>query len=109
MQGKPNTVGPVALTGSALDIYHNTSALIFDLITHIRVTNTSALAATVTVGLGTVTNTISVTLIDAEVIPPHTSINYYCRQKLTSTQFLIGLRDASSTANVKMESEQFVA
>lgn len=112
MAGKQNTYGPVALTATlTTNIAQggNASALVYDVIKHILITNTSAVPATVSLWIGaTGANAAGTQLFSEHVIPAHAEFPYYCSQRFTSTQFLVGGRDASSTCTIKVETEQFV-
>src|SRR5665647_2757373 len=95
MADKPvRTFGPVALTTSlTTNVYNQGSALIYDLIRTIVVTNKTAAAATVSLWLGaTGGNAAGTEIMTGVSIPANSSIPFYYAPglKMLSTDFLVG-------------------
>lgn len=104
------TVGPVALTTTlTTNVYNQGSALIYDVIKHIHVTNKTASAATFSLWLGaTGGNAAGTELFNAQSVPANTSFDYYCNLKMTSTDFLVGGAGTTTALTITVEGEQFV-
>lgn len=96
MSDKPvNTFGPLALTTTlTTNVYNQSSALIYDLIRGLVLTNKTTAAATVTLYLGlTAANTAGTELMLGYSVPANTTIVFPfpgAGLKMTSTQFLVG-------------------
>jgi hypothetical protein len=103
------TAGPVAFAAAAANIYNNASALIYDVIKHIHVANTTGAALTFTLFLSQVTGTETAgkELFVAVSVPANSVYDWYGNLKMLSTDFLVG--HASSTAlTITIEGEQYV-
>lgn len=104
------TFGPVALTTTlTTNVYNNTSALIYDVIKHIHITNKTGAAATFTLYLGaTGANAAGTELFLGESIAANKSFDWYGGMKMTSTQFLVGGSNTATALTITGEGEQFV-
>lgn len=103
--------GPVALTNTlTTNVYNNSSALIYDSLKQILVTNKTAGAVTFTLYLGaTGANAAGTELFTAVSIPANTTQPYYFSGlKLTSTDFLVGGASANTSLTITGMGEQFV-
>ena len=103
------TAGPVAFATSAANIYNQGSALIYDVVKHIHIVNTSAGALTFTLFLSQVTGTETAgkELFVAQSVPANSVFDYYCNLKMLSTDFLVGHASAV-TMTITVEGEQYV-
>ena len=104
------TFGPVALSSTlTTNVYNNTSALIYDVITHIHVVNKTAGAVTFTLYLGaTGANAAGTELFTGYSVAANSSYDWYGRLKMTSTDFLVGGASAATSLTITGEGEQFV-
>jgi hypothetical protein len=86
------TFGPKAFATSAANIYNNTSALIYDVLTHIHVVNTAGSAGTFTLFISatTGTETAGLEMFVAQPIAANGVYDWYGRLKLLSTDFIVG-------------------
>ena len=86
------TFGPAAMATSAANVYNNTSALIYDVVTHIHVVNTAGASATFSlfVSQTTGTETAGKEVFVAQPIAANGVYDWYGRLKLLSTDFLVG-------------------
>lgn len=104
------TVGPVALTNTlTTNIYNNSSALIYDMITHIHIVNKTAGAVTFTLYLGATGANAAGTEIfgTARSIAANSAFDWYGRLKMTSTDFLVGGASANTSLTLTAMGEQF--
>ena len=108
--GTPKRNGPTALTATlTTNVYNNSSALIYDVVTTIEIVNKTGTAATVTLYIGeTGANAAGTEIFLATSVPANSSIFWRGRRKLTSADFIVGGASAGSTLNFIMDSEQFV-
>jgi len=104
------TFGPLALTNTyTTNVYNNTSALIFDVLTHIHVVNKTNAAASFRLYLGaTGSNTAGTELFYDQSVAAFSTFDWYGRLKLTSTDFLVGGASASTTLTIQAEGVQCV-
>ena len=105
------TFGPLALTNTlTTNVYNNTSALLYDVITHIMIVNKTSGAVTFTLYLGaTGANTAGTEVIGtAKSIPANDTFHWYGRLKMTSTDFLVGGASAATSLTITGMGEQFV-
>ena len=104
------TFGPLALTNTlTTNVYNNTSALIYDVITHIHVVNKTAGAVTFSLWLGaTGANAAGTELFNAQNVGAQSTFDYYGRLKMTSTDFLVGGASAGTSLTIYGEGVQVV-
>lgn len=104
------TVGPVALSSTlTTNIYNNTSALIYDVLTHIHVTNKTDNPASFSLWLGaTGANAAGTEFFSKQQVPARTSFDWYGRLKLVSTDFLVGGSDTATALTITVEGVQAV-
>lgn len=110
MAGTIKRLGPTALTTTlTTNVYNNTSALIYDVITHVEVVNKTGSAATFTLYIGaTGANAAGTEWFVAKNVAANDSFHWYGRKKLTSSDFVVGGASANTTLVIQMESEQYV-
>jgi hypothetical protein len=111
MADKPvRTFGPLALTNTlTTNVYNNTSALIYDIITHIHVVNKTAGAVTFSLWLGaTGANAAGTELFNGQSVAANSTFDYYCRLKMLSTDFLVGGASAATSLTIQGEGVQVV-
>lgn len=104
------TFGPLALTTTlTTNVYNQSSALIYDVIRHIHVTNKTGTAATFTLYLGaTGANAAGTELWVAQSVAANSSYDWYGALKITSTEFLVGGSGTATALTIVAEGEQFV-
>lgn len=104
------TVGPIALTNTlTTNVYNQASALIYDIIKHIHITNKTAGAVTFTLYLGlTGANTAGTELFTGQSVAANSSFDYYCNLKMLNTDFLVGGASAATSLTILIEGEQYV-
>lgn len=102
------TVGPVAFAVAAANIYNQGSALIYDVIKHIHVANTTAGALPFTLFLSQVsgTETAGKELFVGVSVAANSVYDWYGNLKMTSADFLVG--HAAITMTITVEGEQYV-
>jgi hypothetical protein len=102
-------VGPVAFAASAANIYNQSSALIYDVIKHIHLSNNAASSATFNIYCSQVsgTETAGKDLFVGVTIPANSVLDYYMNLKVLSTDFIVGHASAT-TVSITIESEQYV-
>lgn len=103
------TFGPVAMTVTmTTNIYNQTSALIYDVIRHIHISNKLA-ADTFRLYLGaTGGNAAGTELFFDYPVAAKQSFDYYCALKMLSTDFLVGGATTTLTLVIQGEGEQYV-
>lgn len=103
------TFGPVAMaTLMTTNIYNQTSALIYDVVRHIHISNKLA-ADTFNLYLGGTGGNIAGTeLFFQYPVAAKGSYDYYCVMKMLSTDFLVGGAATNVTLVIEGEGEQFV-
>jgi hypothetical protein len=104
------TFGPLALTATlTTNVYNQGSALIYDIIKHIHVTNKTGSPATFTLYLGaTGANAAGTELFVAQSVGANASFDWYGNLKMLSTDFLVGGASALTTLVIVGEGEQYV-
>jgi hypothetical protein len=104
------TAGPLALTNTlTTNVYNNASALIYDVIKHIHVTNKTASAAKFSLWLGaTGANAAGTELFVGQNVAANSSYDFYCNLKMLSTDFLVGGSDTATALTITIEGEQHV-
>ncbi|MHB8459104.1 MAG: hypothetical protein ACYDAK_05370 [Candidatus Limnocylindrales bacterium] len=105
------TFGPLALTATlTTNVYNQSSALIYDVITHIHVANKTAGAVTFSLWLGaTGANAAGTELFNGQSVPANGVFDWYGRLKLLSTEFLVGGASAATSLSIEAEGDQYVA
>jgi hypothetical protein len=105
------TFGPVAMSSTlTTNIYNQSSALIYDVITHIAIVNKTAGAVTFSLWLGaTGANAAGTEVIGtAKSVPANDTYHWYGRLKMTSTDFLVGGASAATSLTIQAEGDQYV-
>ena len=104
------TTGPLALTTTlTTNVYNNASALIYDVIRHIHITNKTGSAATFTLYLGaTGANAAGTELWVGQNVAANSSFDWYGMLKLTSTDFLVGGSNTATALTITIMGEQHV-
>lgn len=105
------TFGPVALTNTlTTNIYNNTSALIYDVLTHINIVNKTSGAVSFSLWLGATGANVAGTEIigQGRSIAANSSFDWYGNLKMTSTDFLVGGASANTSLTITGEGQQFV-
>lgn len=101
--------GPAFLAASAADIYTPPASTIYTVIRHIHVANVTAGTVTFTLYVGgTGGSTGGTELFKQKAVAAHDAFDYYCNQKMVSTDFLSGLASAGSSLVIVVEGEQYV-
>ena len=110
MAGTPKRLGPTALTTTlTTNVYNQSSALIYDVLTHIAVANKTGSAHNFTLYLGaTGANAAGTELFVSKNVPANDVFHWYGRLKMASTDFLVGGADANTSLVITIDSEQFV-
>lgn len=105
------TFGPLALTATlTTNVYNQSSALIYDIITHIAIVNKTAGAVTFSLWLGATGGNVAGTEVigTAKSVPANDTYHWYGRLKMTSTDFLVGGASALTSLTIQAEGEQYV-
>lgn len=110
MPGTIKRIGPTALTSTlTTNVYNNSSALIYDVIRRVEVTNKAGVAATFTLFIGaTGANAAGTEWFSGVNVPANTTTTIYMSKKVTSTDFIVGGASANSSLVIQFETEQFV-
>lgn len=108
--GTKKRIGPTALTTTlTTNVYNQASALIYDVITHLEVTNKTASAATFTLYIGaTGANAAGTEWFTAVSVAANSQYHWYGEKKIVSTDFIVGGAGTTLALVIQMESEQFV-
>lgn len=103
------TFGPLALTTTmTTNVYNQASALIYDVIRHIHISNKTALAATFSLWLGaTGGNAAGTELFTAVSIPANDYLDWYGNLKMVSTDFLVGGAGTTLALTITGMGEQY--
>lgn len=106
------TFGPLALTNTlTTNVYNNTSALIYDVLKQIMVTNKTSGPVTFSLWLGaTGANAAGTELFVGQSVPGNTTSFFYFQPglKITSTDFLVGGASAGTSLTITGMGEQVV-
>lgn len=104
------TFGPVALSNTlTTNVYNNTSALIYDEITHIHVVNKTDTAATFSLWVGaTGANAAGTEIFSQQSVAARGTFDWYGRLKMSSTDFLVGGASAATTLTITGMGNQHV-
>lgn len=90
--------GPAFLTTSAANVYNQSSALLYTVITHIHLANVSAVPCWFSLYIGATAGSTAGTQLFGQVsIPANSYIDYFPQRKLISTNFLTGLTQTVSS------------
>lgn len=110
MAGTIKRIGPLALTTVlTTNVYNNASALLYDVIKHLEVSNKTAIAATFTLYIGaTGANAAGTEWFLAVNVPANSVYHWYGSKKLASTDFVVGGAGTTLALVIQMESEQSV-
>lgn len=110
MAGSIKRIGPLALTATpTTNVYNNASALLYDVIKHLEVTNKTAAAHNFTLYIGaTGANAAGTEWFVAVNVPANSVYHWYGSKKILSTDFIVGGADALTSLVIQMESEQTV-
>lgn len=102
--------GPLALTTTmTTNVYNQTSALIYDVIRHIHITNKTASAATFSLWLGaTGANTAGTEFFNAQSVAANSSFDWYGVLKMSSADFLVGGSNTATALTIIVMGEQNV-
>lgn len=104
--------GPMALTTVlTTNVYQGGggSALVYDVLKHLRIINKTGVAATFTLYIGaTGANAAGTEFAVAISVPANSEYNWYGALKLTSTDFLVGGAGTTLALVIIGEGEQFV-
>lgn len=102
--------GPLALTTTlTTNVYNNSSALIYDVIKHIHITNKTGSAATFTLYLGaTGANAAGTELWLGQSVAANSSFDWYGNLKMVSTDFLVGGAGTTLALVITIMGEQYV-
>lgn len=104
--------GPAYIANAAADIFNASSALIYSVIKHIRVSNHTGAAATCQLYLGATGGSAGGTEIEglSKSVPANDHIDIFFSPglKMVSTEFLSGLASAASTLTIVVMGEQVV-
>lgn len=109
-QGTIKRTGPLALTNTlTTNVYNNTSALIYDIVKQITITNKTAGAVTFTLYIGaTGANAAGTELYTAVSVPANSTAEFYPNKVMFSTDFLVGGASAATSLTITITREQFV-
>ena len=110
MPGTVKRIGPTALVATlTTTVYNQTSALLYDVLKHVEVTNKTATAATFTLYIGSSgANVAGTEWFTAISIPANQQFHWYGAKKIVTTDFIVGGASTSSALVIQMESEQTV-
>lgn len=102
--------GPVALSNTyTTNVYNQASALLFDVVRHIHVTNKSGVAATFRLFLGaTGANAAGTELFYDQNVAAGGSFEWYGGLRLASTDFIVGGASAATALTITIEGESNV-
>jgi hypothetical protein len=101
--------GPAFLGAAAANIYTPPASTIYTVIRHIHIANVTTGAVTFTLYVGaTGGSTAGTELAKGYSIPANLTWDYYCGQRMDSTDFLTGLASAGSSLVIVVEAEQNV-
>ena len=101
--------GPAYLANAAADIYTPPASTIYTVIRHIHIANVTAAVATFTLYVGATGGSAAGTeLFKAVSVAANSTYDYFCNQKMVSTDFLSGLASGASTLTITVMGEQVV-
>jgi len=104
------TFGPLALTTTlTTNVYNNASALIYDLIRQLHISNKTGSAATFTLYIGaTGANAAGTEVFLGFSVAANSSYDWYTALKLVSTDFLVGGSNTTTALTIIGTGEQYV-
>lgn len=101
--------GPAYIANAAANIYTPSAAEIYTVIKHIHVANKTAGAVTFSLYVGATGGSAGGTeLFGTKSVAAFDAFDYYCTQKMLSTDFLSGIASAASSLVIIVEGEQVV-
>lgn len=101
--------GPAFLANAAANIYTPPASTIYTVIRHIHVANVTTSAVTFTLYVGATGGSAAGTeLFKTHSIAANSEFDYYCVQRMDSTDFLSGLASAATSLTIVVEGEQNV-
>lgn len=110
MAGTPKRLaGPVALSATlTTNVYNQSSAVVYDVVTHIHIVNKTAGAVTFTLYLGaTGANAAGTEIIGtARSVAANSAFDWYGRLRMDSTDFLVGGASAGTSLTITVEGER---
>ena len=103
------TFGPVAMSATlTTNVYNHASALIYDVITHIRIVNKTAGAVTASLWLGaTGANAAGTEVLNGYSVAANSVYDWYGRLRMTRPT-LVGGASAATSLTILGEGEQYV-
>jgi hypothetical protein len=111
MAGTPKLLyGPAALSSTlTTNIYVPASALVYDVVRHIHVTNKTSSSVNFSIWLGaTGCNAAGTELFGAQPVAAYSSFDWPCYLKLTSTTYLVGGASAATSLAITIMGESYV-
>jgi len=101
-----NISGPAFIASSATNIYTPPNAAVYVVIKHIHVDNVTVAAATFSLYKGLTGGSAAGTeMFKDQSVAAKSPFDYYCAQKMLSTDFLSGIASAGSTLTIIVEYE----
>lgn len=101
--------GPAFIANSATNIYTPPAATIYTIIRHIHVTNVTGAAVVFSLYIGgTGGSTAGTELFKSKSVEAGATFDYYCAQRMDSTDFLSGIAGSASALVIVVEGEQNV-
>jgi len=109
-QNVKRTFGPVAFAASAANVYNNASSLIYDIITHIHVVNTTSGSLWFNLFCSQVsgTETAGKELFVEQAVAAYSAFDWYGRLKLVTADYLVGHDSSGTGLTITGMGEQFV-
>jgi hypothetical protein len=101
--------GPAYIASSVANIYTPPASTIYTVIRHIHIANVTASAVTFSMYVGaTGGSTGGTQLFGGQSIPANSPFDYYCVQKMLSTDFLTAVASAGTSLVITVEGEYVV-
>lgn len=108
MAGTIAISGPAFISNAAANIYTPPNAAVYIVIRHIHVDNVTVAAASFSLYKGLTGGSAAGTeIFKDQSIAAKSPFDYYCAQKMLSTDFLSGIASAGSTLVIIVEYELF--
>ena len=116
MQNRPLRIGPVAVASSAANIFNpgtttggvnSPGTNLYAILTHVRLVNKTGAAATCSLYIGATGGSAAGTefAFNAVSIPANSSVDWYGRIPLQTTDFLTGVASGSATITFEGDGE----